>query len=162
MTLSPSPNGSLRRDTWPLRRHGSTRSPPALSPTGLELSTAPGVGRLAKRSLAGEAPANNHRCPVTDPVAEHLAAGAVLRDDRAKCGRSDRILSTVRHPVRGTTTGYERLPSAAGPLVSACGWRAYISAHALCRIDLSDHKTPKPATCWLACCSRGGPGRRSR
>jgi hypothetical protein len=26
-------------------------------------------------------------CPAQDPVAEHLAVGAALRDDRAKCGQ---------------------------------------------------------------------------
>ena len=64
MTLSPSPNVSLERDTWPLRHDGSTRSPPILSRTRLELSTAP--GQLAKRSLAGEARANNHPSPNKD------------------------------------------------------------------------------------------------
>jgi hypothetical protein len=43
-------------------------------------------------SQIGNRPTPVNGCPQDDPVAEHLAAGAILRNDRAKCGYLDPVV----------------------------------------------------------------------
>ena len=53
---------------------------------------------------------SRHRAPITltrsqtDPVAEHLAVGAALRDDRAKCGHERTNTNSAFYPFRGGMT----------------------------------------------------------
>src|ERR1035437_6481439 len=49
-----------------------------------------------------------------DPVAEHLAVGAALRDDRAKCGHERTNTNSAFYPFRGGVTQLNWIPKRAG------------------------------------------------